>query len=207
MQPVMRTDEHHFEKHKQFLALRNKQDVRLVFLGDSLTRRWEDNPGLWNKYFAAYHAANFGVGMDCLENIKWRVMNGELDGINPKAVVFLGGTNNLDKDSEEAIVEGIREIVEIVRRKLNRATIVLLGLFPRKPDEKGIDYPAKIDRINRRLDSLYAGTDVVYRDLGPDLLDEDGAVNETIMPDGLHLNAEGYDFIGPKLRAIIEAVW
>ena len=60
---VMRTDDHHIAKHNKILGMKNEDDIQLVFLGDSLTRRCEDNIDLWNKYFSAYKAANFGVGI------------------------------------------------------------------------------------------------------------------------------------------------
>ena len=207
LKPVMRTDEHFIQKHTSILELGNKEAVRVIFLGDSLTRRWEDNIDLWNKYFSTYNAANFGVGGDCLENIKWRILNGELDGIDPKVIIILAGTNNLDKDSEETIVNGIREIAEIIRHKLKNTKLVILGLLPRNVNEAGINYAQKIGRINRQLDSLYANTEITYRDIGTDLINEQGVVSDTIMPDGLHLNSNGYKIIGPKLRGIIDELW
>jgi platelet-activating factor acetylhydrolase IB subunit beta/gamma len=207
LEAIMRTDDHHIAKHNKILGMKNEYDIQLVFLGDSLTRRWEDNIGLWNKYFSAHNAANFGVGGDCLENIKWRILNGELDGIDPKVIVVLAGTNNLDKDCEEIIVSGIQEIVEIIQYKLKNTKIVLLGLFPRNINETGIDYVQKIARINSRLDSLYTYSEIIYRDIGTDLINEQGVVSDTIMPDGLHLNANGYEIIGPKLRDIINELW
>jgi len=207
IEAVMRTDDHHIAKHNRILEMKNKYDILLVFLGDSLTRRWEDNIGLWNKYFAPYNAANFGVGGDCLENIKWRILNGELDGIDPKVIIVLAGTNNLDKDSEETTVSGIQEIVEIIQHKLKNTRIVVLGLLPRNINETGIDYARKIGRINKQLDSLYASSEITYRDIGTDLINEQGVVSDTIMPDGLHLNGNGYEIIGPKLRDIIDELW
>jgi lysophospholipase L1-like esterase len=182
-------------------------DIQLVFLGDSLTRRWEDNIDVWNKYFSAYNAANFGVGGDCLENIKWRILNGELDGIDPKVIIVLAGTNNLDKDSEETIVKGIREIAEIIQHKLKNTKLVILGLLPRNVNETGINYARKIGRINEQLASLYANTEITYRNIGTDLINEQGAVSDMIMPDGLHLNSNGYEIIGPKLKSIIDELW
>lgn len=49
LQPVMRTDEHHQQKHEAILKLIKEQPIDVVFLGDSLTRRWEDNIHLWNE--------------------------------------------------------------------------------------------------------------------------------------------------------------
>lgn len=207
IEAVMRTDDHHIEKHNKILGMKKEYDIQLVFLGDSLTRRWEDNIDLWNRYFAAYNAANFGVGGDCLENIKWRVLNGELDGIDPKVIIVLAGTNNLDKDTKETIVGGIQEIVEIIQHKLKNTKIVLLGLLPRNINETGINYARKIDRINRRLDALYDNSAIIYRDIGTDLVNEQGVVSETIMPDGLHLDGNGYKVIGPKLIEIIDELW
>jgi platelet-activating factor acetylhydrolase IB subunit beta/gamma len=207
LEAVMRTDDHHITKHNKILRMKYEIDIQLVFLGDSLTRRWEDNIDVWNKYFSAYNAANFGVGGDCLENIKWRILNGELDGIDPKVIIVLAGTNNLDKDPEETIVNGIREIAEIIKRKLKNTKLVILGLLPRNVNETGINYARKIGRINEQLASLYANTEITYRDIGTDLINEQGAVSDMIMPDGLHLNSNGYEIIGPKLKSIIDELW
>ncbi len=207
IEAVMRADEKSVAKHNKILAMKDEDDIQLVFLGDSLIRRWEDNLDLWKKYFSAYHAANFGVGGDCLENITWRILNGELDRIDPKIVILLAGTNNLDKDSEETIMTGIREIAEIIQQRLKKTKLVILGLLPRNTNATGINYARKIGRINGQLESLYANTGVTYRDVGKELLNEQGVVNDTIMPDGLHLNRHGYEIIGPKLRGIIDELW
>jgi len=203
LKAVMRTDDLAVAKHNKILEIKNEHNIELVFLGDSLTRRWEDNLDLWNKYFSMYHAVNFGVGGDCLENIKWRILNGELDGIDPKVIIVLAGTNNLDKDPEEIIVSGIQEITEIIQHKLTNTKILILGLLPRNINETGIHYVQKISQINSQLASLYANSDMIYKDIGTDLINEQGVVSETIMPDGLHLNGKGYEIIGPKLKDII----
>jgi len=206
LEAVMRTDEHHITKHNKILAMKNEFNIQLVFLGDSLTRRWEDNPDLWEKFFSNYGAANFGVGGDCLENIKWRILNGELDGIAPKVIIVLAGTNNLDKDSEETIVGGIQEIADIIQRKLANTKTVILGLLPRNINETGVDYTQKIGSINSQLAVLFADTDIFFKDIGKDLVDEQGVVSASIMPDGLHLNWDGYEIIGPRLINIIDDV-
>jgi platelet-activating factor acetylhydrolase IB subunit beta/gamma len=207
IEAVMRTDDQSVAKHNKILGMKTEQEMQLVFLGDSLTRRWEDNIDLWNKYFSAYNAANFGVGGDCLENIKWRILNGELEGIDPKIIIVLAGTNNIDKDSEETVVIGIREIAEIIRQKLENTKLVILGLLPRNANETGINYAQKIGQINRQLESLFANSGITYRDIGTDLINEQGVVSGRIMPDGLHLNNLGYEIIGPKLRGIIDELW
>jgi platelet-activating factor acetylhydrolase IB subunit beta/gamma len=207
IEAVMRTDEHHIARHAKILEMKQVQDIQVVFLGDSLVRRWEDNIDLWNKYFTGYNAANFGVGSDCLEHIKWRILNGELEGIAPQVILVLAGTNNLDKDTDETIVSGIDEIAAIIHQKLKKTKIVILGLLPRNGNEAGPNYAQRIAEINGRLGRRYVNSDILFRDIGADLVNKEGMVNEAIMPDGLHLNRAGYKIIGPKLKAIIEELW
>lgn len=136
-----------------------------------------------------------------------RILNGELDGINPKIIVVLAGTNNLDNDSEDTLVDRIQDIVGIIQTKLPQTQIVLLGLLPRNRNETGIDYAQKIGWINSQLQAFYTDSPVAFRDLGPILVNEHGEVSEIIMPDGLHLNYAGYEVIGPELKNIIEEFW
>jgi lysophospholipase L1-like esterase len=207
MEAVMRTDDHYIAKHSSFLNLPNKYEIQVIMIGDSITRRWEDNIDLWNKFFSKYRAANFGVGGDCLENIKWRILNGELDGVDPKIVILLAGTNNLDTDSSDAIIGSIKEIAEIIQQKLKNTKVVVLGILPRNFNGTGINYPRKISQINKVLASIFAGTEIEFRDIGKDLANEHGVVSDTIMPDGLHLDHNGYEVFGPKVKAIIDEFW
>jgi GDSL-like Lipase/Acylhydrolase family len=94
--PAARSDEHFTERHQTFLRLVHEQPIDVLFLGDSITRRWTDSPGEWKRWFGSFRAANFGVGADCVENLLWRTQNGELEGISPRVIVVLIGTNNID---------------------------------------------------------------------------------------------------------------
>ena len=77
-----------------------KGGIDIYFEGDSITRRWgaTDYPELlanWKQNFFGWNAADFGWGADTTQNILWRLNNGELDGVNPKVIVLLAGTNNV----------------------------------------------------------------------------------------------------------------
>src|SRR5436190_1049255 len=82
--------------HEQLLAKANQGHIDVYFVGDSITRRWgatdpQYRPLLqnWTTNFFGWNAANFGWGADKVENILWRLENGELDGVNPKIIVVL----------------------------------------------------------------------------------------------------------------------
>ncbi len=101
-QPEARTDRNSQIAHAQLLAKARQGRIDVYFAGDSITRRWgaTDYPELlanWRENFFGWNAANFGWGADTLQNILWRLTNGELDGVNPKVAVLLAGTNNVGK--------------------------------------------------------------------------------------------------------------
>src|ERR1700730_16087663 len=99
-QPVARTDQNSLVAHSQLLEKAKKGRIDIYFEGDSITRRWgaTDYPELlanWNQNFFGWNAADFGWGADTIQNILWRLGNGELDGVNPKIIVLLAGANNV----------------------------------------------------------------------------------------------------------------
>ena len=99
-QPVFRTDANSLVAHAQLIAKAKQPQIDIYFEGDSITRRWGalDYPDLlanWKQNFFGWNAADFGWGGDRTQNILWRLQNGELDGVNPKVVVLLAGTNNV----------------------------------------------------------------------------------------------------------------
>src|SRR5207344_834605 len=144
----------------------------VYFEGNSITRRWgaTDYPQMlanWNANFFGWNAADFGWGADKTEHILWRLENGELDGVNPKVIVLLAGTNNVGKepgdDAKVAdVTRGVKAVIESCRTKAPAATIVLTAIFPRN------DNPAvvpTIDRINANLAKLADGKAIRFLDV------------------------------------------
>lgn len=203
---VEREDEHHLIKHAEFLKRIKSGPIELLFLGDSITRRWEENPEVWNYYFKKYAPANFGVGGDTTQNLKWRILNGELEGIDPGIIVLLIGTNNLPSHNETEIVPAIKDIVEIIHKKLPQAKIVLMGILPRNTDDTGRDYMKMIVFINQELKKLEEKEYLNYLDIGKEYIGFDGKVIDKLMPDGLHLVEPGYKIWGSLLLPLIERI-
>ena len=77
--------------------LRDRPDrVDLLFVGDSITEGWlADGRATWDREYAPLHPYNLGIGGDETQHVLWRLDHGEVDGLNPGAVVLLIGTNNL----------------------------------------------------------------------------------------------------------------
>ncbi len=180
--------------HEKFVKIAQEGKAQLVFLGDSITAGWggKDKQEIWNKAFEAYTPANFGIGGDRTQHVLWRIQNGELDGIKPKACVLMIGTNNSGSDSAEGIAKGVTAIVETIRTKQPQAKILLLAVFPR--GEKASPNPGrdKLKQVNDIIAKLDDGKNVFFLDIGGKFLQPDGSLTKEIMPDFLHLSAAGY---------------
>jgi lysophospholipase L1-like esterase len=204
LKAIERTDDHHMEKHASFLEIIKKQKpVDLLFIGDSITRRWEDNPVIYNRFFSKYKPANFGVGGDCIENLRWRILNGELEGIKPKLVVLHIGTNNLPTHTAEEVCLGIRDIIRIFREKLPESRILLIGLLPRNKDETGRDYMRMIKHVNKNLKQIVINNKVTVIDFKDYFLETASEVKPGLLPDGLHPGEEGFIVLGELLEPYI----
>src|SRR5207249_3268004 len=139
--PSPRNDANSMLAHQQLLAKRTQGTIDVYFEGNSITRRWgatdyPQNLANWTANFFGWNAADFGWGGDRIENILWRIENGELDGVNPKVIVILAGANNVGSapggDEKVAdITRGVRALIDLCRRKAPNATILLTGIFPR----------------------------------------------------------------------------
>ncbi|MPC26696.1 Platelet-activating factor acetylhydrolase IB subunit beta [Portunus trituberculatus] len=101
----------------------------VVFVGDSIVANLQCTD-VWEKWFAPMHCLNFGIGGDETQHVLWRLKNGELEFIKPKAVVVLVGTNNHEHTAAE-VAGGIMEICRTIREKQPQSHIVALTLLPR----------------------------------------------------------------------------
>ncbi len=185
------------KQHEGFVALASQGDVDLLFLGDSITGLWDKTaPSVWSRHYAPRKVANFGIGGDHIQHLLWRLDHGELDGIKPRVVVLMVGTNNIPHETEDQVVEGVKAVVDRVRHKLPGAKILLLGVTPRglnrDPSQVTTAPDPRVPRLNARLARLEDGPTIRYLDIGPALLDGSGRLVQVIQPDFLHLSRKGY---------------
>ena len=208
--PAPRTDSNSMLAHRQLLEKRTKGRIDVYFVGNSITRRWgaTDYPELlanWKSNFFGWNAADFGWGADKIQNMLWRLENGELDGVNPKVIVILAGTNNVGTEpgGEEKIgdiVRGLRALVDLCRRKAPNATIILTGIFPRN-DNAGV--VPEINRINAELSRFADGRTIRYLNVNDKLADRDGNLFEGMMGDKLHPTVKGYQVWADALKPVL----
>lgn len=195
------------EEKRQLIAAGTPPQV--VFIGDSITQGWEkEGRPVWERHFASLPGLALGFGGDRTENVLWRLQHGEIDGLAPRAVVLMIGTNNTGHRAEnpETTAAGIKRLLDEIRQRLPQAQVLLLAVFPRgeKPDDV-------LRGINRRVNQLIAGfadgRRVHFLDIGPALLQPDGTLGKDVMPDLLHPNERGYEIwqraMAPTLQRLL----
>jgi lysophospholipase L1-like esterase len=125
----------------------------------------------------------------------WRIDHGELDGINPKVIVVLAGTNNVGGtpggDAKvDDITRGLRALVQRCRDKAPNATILLTAIFPRNDNMAIVP---EIVAINRNLAAMADGKATRFLNVNAGLADKDGVLFDGMMNanDKLHPTLKG----------------
>ncbi len=186
--------------------VKNKR-VDLIFDGDSITDFWEGKgKEVWAKNYSKLNPADFGISGDRTENLLWRIDHGQVDGLHPKMVAIMIGTNNLGANTDAQIAEAITAIVHDYQKHLPDAVILLQGIFPRgeKPTDSNRQ---RIKTINSMISKLGDGNKVVYMDFGDKFLEPDGTLSKDVMFDSLHPSAKGYEIWADAIRPQIEKVF
>ena len=200
-----------FQKmHASFLERGKAGPMGVLFLGDSITEGWKGASEVWDQSFGKYQPANFGIGGDQTQHVIWRIENGELDGIKPRVVVLMLGTNNTGANTAEEIAAADTKIVSLIRKKLPQSKVLLLAVFPRGPrksatgTDDGVERMKIIRTVNSKLAKLDDGRTVRFLDLGPKFLDGSGAIPMSIMPDQLHLSPAGYKIWAEAMMPLLQ---
>lgn len=182
----------------------------LVFIGDSITQGWEGaGKEVWKEYYADCQPLNLGYSGDRTEHVLWRLLNGELEGVDPEAYVVMIGTNNTGHGltPSEETAEGVKLIVELLQDRSPDSEILLLSVFPRgqKPDDKKRTLN---DQVNDLIEHYADAEQVHWLDLTETFLDDEGVLPKEVMPDALHPKAKGYrmwaEAMEPTLQKLLQ---
>jgi len=203
------------KRHELTSAAVKHAKPQILFIGDSITHFFGgekfDSYALrgqqtWGEFYVPRNAGNLGFGWDKTENVLWRLQHGAVDGIAPKLVVVMIGTNNSGTCEAADIAAGITAIVAELNQKLPQSKILLLGIFPR--GEKPGPQREKLAAVNQLIAKLDGTQNVTFLDIGAKFLTTDGLITKDIMPDFLHPNEKGYriwaEAIEPTVKRLME---
>jgi beta-glucosidase len=116
-------------------------DAELLLVGDSITDFWRNEQGpfagksVLEKYFGKWKVANFGIAGDTTQGVLYRLQHGEGQGLKPRAIMVMIGTNNPARNSAAEIAEGIGAVVLRLQEDFPEAKILLLGISRGRPND------------------------------------------------------------------------
>lgn len=205
-----RPDPSFIKKHQQQCDLALKSHPELVFLGDSITERWNFKTAL-NGKLLKYKPANFGIGGDWIQNVLWRLENGVMDKVKPKVLVLLIGTNNITHHfSASEVADGTFRLIKYIQKQTPETKIILMGIFPRGKfwlENKNKHYKTVKD-INAKLaEFAKQEKDITFIDIGDKLVKPDGTITKDVMPDYLHISSKEYDIWAEALIPVLEEIY
>ena len=199
-----------------------KGEVGLLLIGDSITALWPSKGPLSYATFQPWKPLNIAISAEHTEHLIYRMLNGNIEGIKPKAAMILIGTNNLGHEPMEKpewVIAGIKRVIEVLHEKSPDTKVLLLALFPRGAEHKGKDgvfantqatdsIRTRTVETNKLMPALADGKKVFFMDIGAMFVATDGTIRTDLMPDNLHPNELGYQLwitaVKPKLDELMK---
>lgn len=200
-------------------AAKADPDAKIIWLGDSITQYWQSQGTLgyddilpvWNRYYAPYHALDFGFVGDTTASLIWRLDHGQVDGLHPQLAIILIGANNFGHVHWGApmTIPAIESVVTNVHERLPGAHILLLGVLP---SIRSAWVDAQTVEINKALAAYYADDPVVSFVNAGTVLQRDGKTDAALYVDpkqvppkpALHPDAAGMELIAKFIQPVVE---
>jgi len=187
------------EKRKAWSGRTQADQGALVFLGDSITQGWGEDMG---KSFPGIQVANRGISGDTTRGMLLRLKKDVLE-LNPKGIVMLMGTNDLEEGADANVVSKNIELILTDIQKHNAKTpVTLCKVFPASASKKR---PAQqIKDINTAIANVAKNfPQVTLVDTWTLFANEQGDAKEAEFPDLLHPNQAGYAKWAGAIRPVL----
>ena len=191
----------------------SRAEVRVVFMGDSITDLWSRDPG---GFFAGKPYINRGISGQTTPQMLVR-FRPDVIALLPKVVVILAGTNDLAGNTGPMTLamteDNLTTMAELARAHGIRvvfASLLPVSDYGHNREGKPIRQterrpPSQIKTLNEWI-KRYAGENgSVYLDYFSAMVDESGMLRKELSDDGLHPNAAGYAVMQPLAEQAIAA--
>ena len=193
-----------FRDHLKLVQRAKKDDIKLYFLGDSLTEHWTSTGrATWHLDILPQGGANFGLSADRIQNALFRIKKGELPNKSPAVFIVMLGTNNLaqkNPDSPEEVARGIKTILTQLKTRHPKSKILLLSILPNGNNPESPTRKS-ILATNKKLAKLADKKTVHFEDIHDQFLTAEGHWKPSLTSDHTHLTAAGYEFLYKTIKA------
>ncbi|MEI7830787.1 MAG: SGNH/GDSL hydrolase family protein [Prolixibacteraceae bacterium] len=174
------------------LALPAANEKRVVFMGNSITDGWiRSSP----EFFAGKSYVDRGISGQTTPQMLVR-FRADVINLKPKAVLILGGTNDIAGNTGPSTLEMIEDNLASMAElgKANGIKVILCSILPvyDYPWKPGLEPAEKIVTVNKWLKEYAAKNGCDYLDYFSSLVDERKGMKSAYSGDGVHPNKEGY---------------
>jgi lysophospholipase L1-like esterase len=186
------------------LAPAAKGEDRVVFFGASMTEFWGK---YGTKFFPGKPYVNRGISGQTTGQMVVRFRQDVID-LHPKAVVILGGTNdvagNMGPMTPEMTEDNWQSMADLA--KVNGIRVIFASITPSTDFwwHKGLKPAEKIRTLNAWLKGYCGSHGLTYLDYYSTLTDEEGGMKKEFTVDGVHATAKGYAVMAPLAQAAID---
>src|SRR5229473_728723 len=195
------------------LAPPAKFELRVVFMGDSITDAWISPE--FGGFFPGKPYVDRGISGQTTPQMLVR-FRADVIALQPKAVVILAGTNDIAGNTGLIALEetegNLASMAELARA--NGIRVVLSSVMPvsnygrdveGKPVDMRIKRPLeKILELNAWIKKYAEANDHGYLDYFSAMVDEYGLLKKGLSEDGLHPNGAGYGVMAPLAEKAIQ---
>ena len=172
---------------------------RVVFLGDSITDSWR-----LNEYFTGRDFVNRGISGQTTLQMLGRFLQ-DVVGLKPKAVLILGGTNDIARGVKPGEIEDnltmMGELAKAYGIKPLFASILPVSDYHKDTEGRNemtkVRPPATILQINGWIKDYCRREGFIYVDYFTAMADASGQIGADLADDGLHPNSKGYRLMAP----------
>jgi lysophospholipase L1-like esterase len=194
------------------LAAPAKFDLRVVFMGDSITDAWVSPE--YGGFFPGKPYVDRGISGQTTPQMLIRFRPDVL-ALRPKVVVILAGTNDIAGNTGPMTLEQIEANLASMSElaKTNKIRVVLASVLPvsnyghdrqGNPQDMRINRPPdKILALNAWIKNYARENGDTYLDYFSAMVDEQGMLQRELSQDGLHPNAKGYAVMSPLAEEAI----
>jgi lysophospholipase L1-like esterase len=184
-----------------------KGEKRVVFIGDSITDKWE-----LARYFPGKPYINRGIGSQITPQLLVR-FHADVIALRPKAVVIAAGVNDvtglLQIETEDQIKTNYQAMMELA--SAHGIKVIFGSILPVNnytENARGVladRKPETLKRLNAWLKTYCKRMGCGFIDYTAALSDKAGLMRAEFTSDGIHPNAQAYAVMAPIAASVIEA--
>jgi lysophospholipase L1-like esterase len=186
------------------VPMAEKNENRVVFMGDSITDGWK-----LAEYFPNKPYINRGISGQTTPQMLIR-FRPDVVALKPRAVLILAGTNDIAGNTGPMTLDMIENnyasMAELA--KANGIKVIFASVLPihdygkTKMSERRA--PDQILKLNDWLKAYCKANGHMYLDYFSKMVDDKGMLKAELANDGLHPNAEGYKIMAPLAEGAID---